>query len=107
MPHTDSSTSSGPRSSKPIHVARSKTERVQDELSVTAAELHLTNTALARELPATEKKGDVKKALDQNAVAEKKVQQSAEELAHVKQLLEEEEAERARLEHELASKRSA
>ena len=55
---------------KPIHVAKTKTEAVKEELTVAGAELHLANTALDRSLPPAQKTGDVRKALDQNETVE-------------------------------------
>ena len=71
-----------------LEAARSKTEDVQRDLEVASAELGLTHGALERELPAHVKNGDVAWALHQNAVLEKKVQQAAEELEEVTELLE-------------------
>lgn len=88
----------------PIEAAKSKTEAVQEELEVAGAELHLANTAMAHSLPAGEKKGDVKKALDQSEVVEDKVNHAAEELAHVTELLAEEVAQRHLLEARLAER---
>jgi hypothetical protein len=87
---------------KAIDVAKARTQDVQEELAVAGAELHLTNTALEHSLPAGEKTGDVRKALDQNGLVEEKVVQAAEELAEVTDLLEEEIAQRIKLEQELA-----
>ena len=87
---------------KPIEIAKSKAELVQDELAVAGAELHLTNTALERSLPATHKHGEVRKALDHSGKIEEKVVQAAEELAEVTDLLDEEIAQRHLLEQELA-----
>ena len=86
---------------KPIEHARDKTSEVRQDLEVAEAELHLTNTALHRSLPETHKKGDVGRALAHNAEIEGKVQEAAEELAVVTELLEEEVAQRERLEKEL------
>lgn len=86
---------------KPIAQAKAKTEQIKEELDIAGAELHLSNTALDRSLPPDQIKGDVRKALDQNAVVEEKVSDAAEELHEVKELLEEEIAERHRLEREL------
>src|SRR3569623_2878289 len=91
-------------SRKPIERAHSKTADLHEELAIAGAELHLTNTALERTLPAAQKKGDVRKALDQNAVSEEKVVEAADELHDVKELLEEEIAERHRLEQALAGR---
>lgn len=76
-----------PRHSQ-LQAARSKTEEVQRDLEVASAELGLTHGALERELPPEVKKGDVAWALEQNAVLERKVQQAAEELEEVTELLE-------------------
>lgn len=89
---------------RPIEVARDKTDAVQEDLAVAGAELHLTNTALDRSLPPSAKHGDVGKALEQNSIVQRKVSQAAEELAEVTELLEEEIAERHRLEAQLAQK---
>lgn len=71
-----------------LEAARSRTEEVQRDLEVASAELGLTHGALERELPPEVKKGDVAWALEQNAVLERKVQQAAEELEEVTELLE-------------------
>lgn len=71
-----------------IDSARSKTDQVQRDLEVASAELGLTHGALERELPPELKKGDVAWAIRQNAVLERKVQQAAEELEEVAELLE-------------------
>lgn len=89
---------------RPIEVARDKTDAVQEDLAVAGAELHLTNTALDRSLPESVRQGDVGKALEQNGIVQQKVTQAAEELAEVTELLEEEIAERHRLEAELAQR---
>jgi hypothetical protein len=68
--------------------AKSRTEEVQRDLEVASAELGLTHGALERELPPHVKKGDVAWALRQNAILERKVQQAAEELEEVNELLE-------------------
>ena len=71
-----------------IDAARSKTDQVQRDLEVASAELGLTHGARARALPPEVKKGDVAWAIRQNAVLERKVQQAAEELEEVAELLE-------------------
>ena len=75
-------------SQDPIEEARSKTDQVQRDLEVASAELGLTHGALDRELPPNVKQGDVAWALHQNKVLEQKVQQAAEELEEVSELLE-------------------
>src|SRR4051812_45811973 len=71
-----------------LQAAKSKTEEVQHDLEVASAELGLTHGALERELPPEVKTGDVAWALHQNAILERKVQQAAEELEEVTELLE-------------------
>lgn len=75
-----------------IEAAKSKTDQVQRELEVASAELGLTNGALERELPPEVKTGDVAWAIRQNAELERKVQQAAEELEEVSELLEQAQA---------------
>lgn len=89
---------------RPIEVAKEKTDAVQEDLAVAGAELHLTNTALDRSLPPGVKHGDVGRALEQNSVVQQKVSQAAEELAEVTELLEEEIAQRQRLEAQLTDR---
>jgi phosphoglycerate-specific signal transduction histidine kinase len=84
-----------------IKHAKEKTAEIAQDLQLAGAELHLTNTALERQLPESAKQGDVGRALEQNAAIENKVQEAAEELAEVKDLLEEEVAERTRLEKKI------
>jgi hypothetical protein len=72
-----------------IQHAKNKTVEVQRELEVASAELGLTHGALEREIPhSLKQKGDVAWAIRQNAELERKVQQAAEELEHVTELLE-------------------
>lgn len=90
---------------RPIARAQRKTGRIQQTLELAGAELHLTNTALDRHLPAEARKGDVGRALVQNAAIEEKVQEAAEDLAVVTELLQEEVAEREKLERQLQAAR--
>lgn len=76
------------QSQEQLEAAKTKTEEVQRDLEVASAELGLTHGALQRELPPEVKTGDVAWAIRQNAVLERKVQQAAEELEHVTELLE-------------------
>jgi hypothetical protein len=82
--------------------ARSKTEKVQEDLQVASAELGLAHGALERQLPPQAKTGDVAWAIGQNAAVEQKVQQAAQDLQEVKDILHREEAEIERLELELS-----
>lgn len=91
----------------PINHAHLQAGRIQQELEVASAELHLTNTALENSLPSTAKKGDVARALAQNAALEEKVSDAADDLQTVTDLLNEEMTERKRLEGELAAAQRA
>jgi len=71
----------------PIEEAKVRTGRVQKDLEVASAELGLTHGALDRSLPPEQRKGDVAWAIEQNRILEKKVQQAAEELEEVTELL--------------------
>ena len=90
---------------RPLYRARRKTSAVQKQLEGASAELGLTNAVLGHSLPDSAKRSsDVQRALSQNEAIEGKVQEAADELQVVKELLEEEVAERERLERELASR---
>lgn len=91
---------------RPIARARLKARKVQEELAIAGAEIHLTGAALEHTLPPAQKTGVVRKALDQNAAVGDRIVEAADELDEVKELLEEEIAERQRLEQELG-RRSA
>lgn len=98
----DAQTSASPPARR-LHSAREKTGRVQKALTVAGAELELTNAVLDNSLPDSIKRsGDVQRALTQNDAIEGKVLQAAEQLQVVSALLDEEVAERKRLEQELA-----
>lgn len=99
---------SAPRAGRPLHRARERTGRIQHELAIAGAELGLTNSVLGNKLPESVKRSsDVRRALTQNEVIEVKVQEAANELQVVNDLLQEEVAERERLERELASRPAA
>jgi hypothetical protein len=70
-----------------LEQARSMTGQVQRDLEVASAELGLAHGALQRELPPQVKTGDVAWAIEQNEAVERKVQQAAEELEEVTELL--------------------
>jgi hypothetical protein len=89
---------------KPIARAKLKAEKVHEDLSIAGAEIDLTNAALEQTLPAAQKNGAVRKALDQNASVGERIVDAADELDEVKELLEEEIAERQRLEQQLAQR---
>jgi hypothetical protein len=84
-----------------IEHARRKTGKVRDELQVAGAELGLAHDALEQHLPHETKQGDVAWAIGQNESVEQKLEEAAEELGEVTELLREEAAERARLQRAL------
>ncbi len=93
---------------RPLHRARRKTRAVQEQLEVASAELGLTNAVLGHSLlDSVKRSSDVQRALTQNEAIEVKVQEAANELQVVNDLLQEEVAERERLERELASRPAA
>ena len=90
---------------RPLSQAREKTSEVREQLEVASAELGLTNEVLGQSLPDSVKRSsDVQRALSQNEAIEEKVQEAADELQVVTNLLAEEVAERERLEQELANR---
>jgi hypothetical protein len=96
---------SAARPGRPLYRAREKTNEVREQLEVASAELGLTNAVLGQSLPDSVKRSsDVQRALSQNEAIEEKVQEAADELQVVKELLAEEVAERERLEQELANR---
>jgi hypothetical protein len=86
----------------PIEHAHAKTAEVQQELEVASAELHLSNTALQRSLVGELPSVDTERALAQNEAIEEKVQEAAEDLQVVTQLLAQEVAQRKQLEIRLS-----
>ena len=85
----------------PIEHARRKTGKVREELQVAGAELGLAHDALQQHLPEDTKQGDVAWAIGQNQSVEQKLEEAAEELGEVTELLQKESAERARLQQKL------
>ena len=73
---------------EPLDEARAKTDQVQRDLEVASAELGLAHGALERHLPPKDRNNDVAWAIRQNAALERKVQQAADELEQVTELLE-------------------
>ena len=86
-----------------LNQAQRKTTQVRDQLKVAGGELHLTKSVIEQELPAAS--DDVAHALAQQDVIEEKVMEAADELATVRGLLDEEVAERQRIEQELTRAR--
>jgi hypothetical protein len=73
----------------PIANARRKATKVQQELEVASAELCVATEALERHLPPKVKQGDVAWAIGHSAAVEQKVQDAAQELEEVTELLRE------------------
>ncbi len=96
------SSSAGAQEMRPITTAQRKTARIRNQLKVAQAELNLTNEVLDKRLPASVKQGEVGTALAQREAIEDKVEEAAQELSVVHELLDEEVAQRERLEKKLA-----
>ena len=88
----------------PLAQAQTKTGKVQRDLQIATAELGLAHDALERHLPAEAREDDVAWAIDQSAVVEQKLEVATEDLEEVTDLLQQEMAERARLERALAAR---
>lgn len=89
---------------RPLYRARRKTREVREQLEVASAELGLSNAVLGDGLANHMRSSEVRWALSQNEAIEGKVQEAADKLQVVTDLLEEEVAERERLERELAGR---
>lgn len=87
---------------KRLRRAQKKTSAVRDQLNVASGELHLTKSVIEQVLPQEAASGDVAHALAQQDAIEEKVLEAADELKEVHGLLDEEVAERIRLERELS-----
>jgi len=73
--------------------AKQKTEKVEGDLALAAAELHLSNVVIAKSISGeVVEPGIIDRALEQNTIIEKKVAVATEELKEVTQLLSEAEA---------------
>jgi hypothetical protein len=73
--------------------AKQKTEKVEGDLALAAAELHLSNVVIAKSISGEiTEPGIIDRALEQNTVIEKKVEIAKEELKEVTQLLNEAQA---------------
>jgi hypothetical protein len=86
-----------------VAVARIKTAKVKQELATAEKKLSVANAVLANTLPQTVRRDEaVTFALAQNTVVEDKVRNAKDELQVVTDLLKDEEAEKAQLQHQLA-----
>jgi phosphoglycerate-specific signal transduction histidine kinase len=95
--------SDAPSRASRIEQAKDLNAKVAQDLEVAGAELHLNNTVLDRHLPEASHPDELQRALNQNVALEEKVQDAAADLAEATGLLQEEVAERKRLERELAA----
>lgn len=89
--------------------AKSRTEKVQEDLELAEAELHLANQVIARRIGAADNAKDAQlaEAVIQNEKVEEKLHDAGEELQVVKDLLTSEEHERRELEEALKEFRGA
>jgi hypothetical protein len=73
--------------------AKQMTEKVEGDLALAAAELHLSNVVIAKSISGEiTEPGIIDRALEQNTIIEKKVEVATVELKQVTQLLSEAEA---------------
>ena len=90
-----------------VSSAMSKTEKVQEDIQLAEAELHLANEVVTGNLVAGGSQGDLARAVKHNALVGKKLQDAGEELQVVTDLLQSEEHDRQRLEQDFADYRKA
>ena len=81
--------------------AKSKTEKVQDDIQLAEAELHLANRVITDKLGKSVSDSELKKAVAHNGQVEEKLHDAGEDLKLVSDLLSSEERDRKRLEQEL------
>ena len=87
----------------PLERALDQNATVKDTVELSSAELAVINTVLKQELPDEVIKGVVAQALEKTDELEVKIQETAEELAEVNQLLAQEIDARTDLEGEVAT----
>ena len=87
----------------PLERALDQNATVKDTVELSSAELAVINTVLKHELPNDVIKGVVAKALEKTDELEVKIQETAQELAEVNQLLAQEIDARTDLEGEVAT----
>ena len=81
--------------------AKSKTEKVQEDIQLAEAELHLANLVITDKLAESVSDADLAQAVTQNEQVEEKLRDAGEELKLVTDLLASEEADRIKLEEKL------
>ncbi len=96
-----------PAAGTPLASALEKSDTVAEAVERAADELLVINTVLKEEVPPAAKSAEVQQALTQADELGDKLQASVANLAEVSELLQQEVAERAELEQELAETRQA
>lgn len=87
--------------------AKNRTEKVQEEIEVAEAKLHLANLVITDKLAESVSDAELAKAVSDNAAVEAKLHAAGEDLKVVTDLLSSEERDRKRLEATLAQYRDA
>ena len=93
--------------STPLERALDQNTTVKETVELTAAELAVINAVLEVGLPGEVKKGDVAQALQKTEELETKIQDTAQDLAEVNEVLAQEIDARVDLESELAATKAA
>lgn len=99
--------SSTDTTSTPLERALDQNATVQDTVERSAAELLVINAVLKQEIPDHIQTGEVAQALQKTDELESKISDTAEDIAHVNQVLAQEIGERVNLERELAATKAA
>jgi len=81
--------------------AKSKTEKVQEDIELAEAELHLANLVITDKLAESVSDADLAKAVNHNELVEEKLRDAGADLKVVTELLGSEERDRLKLEQEL------
>ncbi len=90
-----------------VAFAKSKTEKVQENIQLAAAEVHLANQVVTGKLANSVSDADLDKVVVHNEAVEEKLRDATEELEVVTELLHSEEQDRERLEQSLAELKAA
>ncbi|MBK5206490.1 MAG: hypothetical protein JJD98_14115 [Polaromonas sp.] len=91
----------------PLEQALDQNETVKDTVERSADELLVINTVLKHKIPGHVQTDEVAQALQKGGELESRIQESVDTLAQVNEALEQEIAERAELERELAATKAA
>ncbi len=87
--------------------AKRKTEKVQEDIQLAEAELHLSNLVITDKLADSVSDADLARAVSHNEQVEEKLRDASEELQAVNDLLGSEERDRLKLEQSLQEYRDA